>query len=142
MLSFTLQIESKAKPAGAIMNGHITQNKSGYSNWKSKINTMLRFQMKRYKTIDFPLTSGEVHGVIIEHHVKSFRCGDLLNIAGAALDTLTKSGIIKDDCPSIVNRFVCRMVRVSDKTKPDRIEVTVSTSRDEWEELLEIFKTR
>ncbi len=139
MISFTLDIESKAKPAGMVVNGRITQNRNGYTDWKAKANWRLLQQMRGYPKVSFPLTSGQVYGVLSQHHVSSLKCGDLLNIVGAAMDTLVKAEIIRDDCPSIINRVICRMAKIQ-KPQTDRIEIELAMNRKEWVILLSQFE--
>ena len=111
-ITIVIQHPSKAKPAGVMGRfGNIHQNKNGYHAWTDKAVRLVKLELINYQPAIFPL---KPRAIIIQHYPQNFKCGDILNIAGATMDVLKKAGIIKDDSPNNVSRVVTDMLRVTD----------------------------
>jgi Holliday junction resolvase RusA-like endonuclease len=101
MYKIHIPIRPQVKPAGAIYNGHITQNKYGYSDWKKKAHTLLK---------DCP-KGLEPYGWVIVHNNPDWSHGDLLNLVGATMDALVKAKVVQDDAPRWVNKVYTSLTR-------------------------------
>ena len=112
IITITLKHTSKAKPAGVRGRyGNIHQNKNGYHAWTETAVRLVKQQLINYQPVTFPL---KPNAIIIQHYPLNFKCGDILNIAGATMDVLKKSGVLKDDSPNNVSKVVTDMLRVTE----------------------------
>lgn len=136
---FEIQTDSKAKPAGVKGKfGNIHQNRNGYHKWTDLAVTVVKAQMSELD-VGFPVVP---YGVILQHYPANFKCGDILNIAGATMDVIKKAGVIKDDSPNNVSRVITDMLRVKDSsyTEPTIVITVCLTSQAYFGLLRKIYQ--
>lgn len=136
---FEVKANSKAKPAGVRGKfGNIHQNRNGYHKWTDSAVMSIKSQMTG-QTIEFPVLP---YGVILQHYPANFKCGDILNIAGATMDIIKKAGVIRDDSPNNVSRVVTDMLRVgeSNYTEPTIVITVCLTSQSYFGLLRKIYQ--
>jgi len=117
MYKIHIPISPQVKPAGAIYNGHITQNKYGYSDWKKKVQILLKDSRKGLVP----------YGCVVIHNNPNWGHGDLLNFVGASMDALVKAKVIQDDAPRWVNKVYTSLTR----ELPVGIDIYICENRQE-----------
>jgi hypothetical protein len=126
MHTFFVPIEGKAKPAGTVFNGRISMNKRGYSEWKALADASCKYLSGN------ELPKGLMpYGWAIVHSNPKWNRGDLLNLAGASMDTMVRLGVVQDDAPRWVNKLYTSLDRGN-----AGITIYICENRVEFVELL------